>query len=41
LTFSLALQVKRPARELAGLSLAAGVALSKALRALGVARAAL
>ena len=41
LTFSLALQVKRPARELAGLSLAAGVALCKALRALGVSRAAL
>ena len=41
LTFSLALRVKRPARELAGLSLAAGVALCKALRALGVARAAL
>jgi BirA family transcriptional regulator, biotin operon repressor / biotin---[acetyl-CoA-carboxylase] ligase len=41
LTFSLALQVRRPVRELAGLSLVAGVAVSKALRALGVARAAL
>lgn len=41
LTFSLALQVRRPVRELAGLSLVAGVALSKALRALGVARASL
>ena len=41
LTFSLALQVRRPLRELAGLSLVAGVAVSKALRSLGVARAAL
>lgn len=41
LTFSLALQVRRPVRELPGLSLVAGVAVSKALRALGVARAAL
>lgn len=41
LTFSLALQVRRPLRELAGLSLVAGVAVSRALRALGVARAAL
>jgi BirA family biotin operon repressor/biotin-[acetyl-CoA-carboxylase] ligase len=41
LTFSLARTVKRPVRELAGLSLVAGVAAVRALRALGVARAAL
>ena len=41
LTFSLAHRVRRPLRELAGLSLVAGVAVSRALRALGVARAAL
>jgi BirA family biotin operon repressor/biotin-[acetyl-CoA-carboxylase] ligase len=36
LTFSLARTVKRPVRELAGLSLVAGVAAVRALRALGV-----
>ena len=41
LTFSLALAVRRPLRELGALSLAAGVAVTRALRALGVARAAL
>ena len=41
LTFSLARRVRRPLRELAGLSLVAGVAVSRALRALGVANAAL
>jgi len=41
LTFSLALRVRRPLRELAALSLVAGVAAARALRALGVARAAL
>jgi len=41
LTFSLARRVRRPLRELAGLSLVAGVAVSRALRGLGVARAAL
>jgi BirA family transcriptional regulator, biotin operon repressor / biotin---[acetyl-CoA-carboxylase] ligase len=41
LTFSLALRVRRPLRELAGLSLVAGVAAARALRALGAARAAL
>src|SRR5687767_5562559 len=41
LTFSLARRVRRPARELAALSLVAGVAVTRALRALGVARAAL
>ena len=41
LTFSLACDVKRPLRELAGLSLVAGVAAARALRALGVARASL
>src|SRR5712692_4562697 len=40
-TFSLSAQIRRPARELAGLSLVAGVAAARALRALGVARAAL
>jgi BirA family biotin operon repressor/biotin-[acetyl-CoA-carboxylase] ligase len=40
LTFSLALAVRRPLRELAALSLAAGVAVARALRGLGVARAA-
>jgi len=41
LTFSLARAVRRPLRELAGLSLVAGVAVARALRTLGVARAAL
>src|SRR5207342_2673670 len=41
LTFSLARRVARPARELPALSLAAGIAATRALRALGVARAAL
>lgn len=41
LTFSLARTLRRPLRELAGLSLVAGVAAVRALRALGVARAAL
>ncbi|HEX9434869.1 MAG TPA: biotin--[acetyl-CoA-carboxylase] ligase [Burkholderiales bacterium] len=41
LTFSLARAVRRPVRELAGLSLVAGVAVARALRTLGVARAAL
>jgi BirA family transcriptional regulator, biotin operon repressor / biotin---[acetyl-CoA-carboxylase] ligase len=36
ITFSLARRIRRPARELAALSLVAGVAASKALRALGV-----
>jgi BirA family biotin operon repressor/biotin-[acetyl-CoA-carboxylase] ligase len=39
-TFSLTYHVRRPARELAALSLVAGVAAAKALRALGVAAAA-
>jgi BirA family biotin operon repressor/biotin-[acetyl-CoA-carboxylase] ligase len=41
LTFSLARRIRRPARELAALSLVAGVAAVRALRALGVAQAAL
>jgi BirA family biotin operon repressor/biotin-[acetyl-CoA-carboxylase] ligase len=41
LTFSLARRIRRPARELAALSLVAGVAAARALRALGVAQAAL
>jgi len=41
LTFSLALRVRRPVRELAALSLVAGVAAASALRACGIARAAL
>src|SRR5258705_7763364 len=41
LTFSLARTVRRPLRELAGLSLVAGVAVARALRALGGTRAAL
>jgi BirA family biotin operon repressor/biotin-[acetyl-CoA-carboxylase] ligase len=41
LTFSLSALIRRPARELAGLSLVAGVAAARALRALGVAQAAL
>lgn len=41
LTFSLAALVRRPPRELAALSLVAGVAVARALRALGVTRAAL
>jgi BirA family biotin operon repressor/biotin-[acetyl-CoA-carboxylase] ligase len=41
LTFSLARRIRRPARELAALSLVAGVAAARALRALGVAAAAL
>jgi BirA family biotin operon repressor/biotin-[acetyl-CoA-carboxylase] ligase len=41
ITFSLARLVARPQRELAALSLVAGVAAAKALRSLGVARAAL
>lgn len=36
ITFSLARRIRRPARELAALSLVAGVAATKALRALGV-----
>src|SRR5882762_5867498 len=40
-TFSLSAVIRRPARELAGLSLVAGVAAARALRALGVAQAAL
>src|SRR2546425_12930263 len=40
-TFSLSAVIRRPARELAGLSLVAGVAAAPALRALGVAQAAL
>jgi BirA family biotin operon repressor/biotin-[acetyl-CoA-carboxylase] ligase len=40
-TFSLSTVIRRPARELAGLSLVAGVAAARALRALGVAQAAL
>jgi BirA family biotin operon repressor/biotin-[acetyl-CoA-carboxylase] ligase len=41
LTFSLARRIRRPARELAALSLVAGVAAARALRTLGVAQAAL
>src|SRR5258706_11291496 len=41
LTFSLAIALRRPARELAALSLVAGVAVTRALRSLGVAHAAL
>jgi BirA family biotin operon repressor/biotin-[acetyl-CoA-carboxylase] ligase len=41
LAFSLARRTVRPARELAALSLVAGVAVAKALRAFGVSRAAL
>jgi BirA family biotin operon repressor/biotin-[acetyl-CoA-carboxylase] ligase len=41
LTFSLATQVRRAPRELAGLSLVAGVAVTRALRALGIGQAAL
>lgn len=41
LTFSLGRRVRRPARELAALSLVAGVAAARALRALGVRKAAL
>jgi len=41
LTFSLARRLVRPARELAALSLVAGVAVTQALRALGVAHAAI
>jgi len=41
LTFSLGRRIRRPARELAALSLVAGVAAARALRALGVQRAAL
>src|SRR5262245_52277201 len=37
LTFSLSWRVRRPPRELASLSLVAGVAAARALRALGVA----
>jgi len=40
-TFSLARRIARPARELAALSLVAGVAIAKALRACGVVQAAL
>ena len=40
-TFSLSALIRRPARELAGLSLVAGVGAARALRALGVAQAAL
>src|SRR5258708_38975674 len=38
-TFSLARRIARPPRELAALSLVAGVAIAKALRAFGVAQA--
>ena len=41
LTFSLSRSLQRPVREVAGLSLVAGVAVARALRALGVAQAAL
>jgi BirA family transcriptional regulator, biotin operon repressor / biotin---[acetyl-CoA-carboxylase] ligase len=41
LTFSLAVALRRPLRELAGLTLVAGVATVRALRKVGVARAAL
>ena len=41
LTFSLGRRIRRPSRELAALSLVAGVAAARALRALGVRRAAL
>jgi BirA family biotin operon repressor/biotin-[acetyl-CoA-carboxylase] ligase len=41
LTFSLAQRIARPARELAALSLVAGVAVTKALRSLGVSQAAI
>jgi BirA family biotin operon repressor/biotin-[acetyl-CoA-carboxylase] ligase len=40
-TFSLAWPIRRPARELAALSLVAGVAVATALRSLGVAQASL
>lgn len=40
-TFSLARQIRRPARELAALSLVAGVAVASALRSLGASSAAL
>ena len=40
-TFSLSAVIRRPARELASLSLVAGVGAARALRALGVAQAAL
>lgn len=40
-TFSLGRRIRRPARELAALSLVAGVAAARALRALGVRQAAL
>lgn len=41
ITFSICRRVKRPVRELAGLSLVAGVALARTLRALGARKAAL
>ena len=41
LTFSVSAAIRRPARELPGLSLVAGVAVARALRGLGVERAAL
>src|SRR5258708_19597856 len=41
ITFSLSRSLQRPVREAAGLSLVAGVAVARALRALGVAQAAL
>jgi BirA family biotin operon repressor/biotin-[acetyl-CoA-carboxylase] ligase len=41
LTFSLARTIRRPVRELAALSLVAGVAATRALRGLGVAQAAI
>ena len=41
LTFSLGRRIRRPSRELAALSLVAGVAAARALRALGVRRTAL
>jgi BirA family transcriptional regulator, biotin operon repressor / biotin---[acetyl-CoA-carboxylase] ligase len=41
ITFSLAQRVRRPARELAALSLVAGIAVARAIRGLGVAQATL
>src|SRR5258705_10715180 len=41
LTFSLAVALRRPLRELAALPLVAGVAVARALHSLGIARAAL
>src|SRR3954465_15429545 len=41
ITFSLAIEVARPARELAALSLVAGVAVARTMRGLGIVSAAL